>query len=498
MNLKSSKTALRNWASTSLFLVFSVNLLIRSWHCSEWLPNGDEPFSLYFAQWSFQGISSVLMNGNNPPVYEWMLHLLQHWDGFNWQEARWLSAILVSIGATALWGASLKMQNWGAMLSACLFLASAQVMSASHLIRGYALEIGLTCLLLWCTENLVTQDVDDKRRPPNQHLWMVWALLIVLMPWVHFYGWLLIFPAILRTNVRRNWKPLLLASLGLTPLIFHTLNRFASTLEAGVALDQPHGYPMLRDMFVVLNGNPTLAILALLTCIGSLFLSLKKGLGSQLVWLIPLALYGIGSSYTPMHAPRYIALFAPYWCHFLGQNLASLIQHTSLQFKRRGLSLPIGTALGLLCSGFILWQIQPHPPVYGPLNDADKVVPRHASVAYIVAPKYCDLPFARILKPEVFERSAFHEERWSKNDGISPTDALHADLLESGVQVLDVGAQEIQLATELLQADTLCLCDCGLWRYPNANIPNIIMKSHPREVFLFQDNSIQLKCYSRD
>ena len=494
----SSKSVSRNWAVISLLLVFGVNLLIRSWHCREWIPNGDEPFSLYFAQWSLQGISSVLMNGNNPPVYEWMLHLLQYWDGFNWQRARWMSAILVSIGAMALWGASLKKQNWGAMLSACLFLASTQVMNASHLIRAYALEISLTCLLLWFTETLVSQDADEKRRPTNRNLWMGWILLVVLVPWVHFYGWLLILPAILRLDFRKNWKPFLLAGLGLTPLIFHTVNRFVSTLEIGVALDQPHGWSMLQDIFVLLNGNSTLAILALASCMASLFLSLRKGLGSNLVWLTPLALYGIGSLCTPMHAPRYIALFAPYWCHFLGQNLASLIQHPSLQLKRWGASISTGTFLGLLCSGLILWQIQPHPPVYGPLNDADKVVPRHASVAYIVAPKYCDLPFARILKPEVFERSAFHEERWSKNDGISPTDALHADLLESGVQVLDVGAQEIQLATELLQADTLCLCDCGLWRYPNANIPDMILKSHPREVFLFQDNSIQLKCFSRN
>lgn len=167
------------------------------------------------------------MNGNNPPVYEWMLHLLQHWDGFEWQEARLLSAVFVSTGAAALWGAGLHKQNWGATLSACLFLASTQVMSASHLIRAYALEIGLTCLLLWCTEALATRDVDDKRDTPNQHLWMVWALLVVLIPWVHFYGWLLVFPAILRMILKRNWKPILLASLGLTPFMFHTLKRFA-------------------------------------------------------------------------------------------------------------------------------------------------------------------------------------------------------------------------------------------------------------------------------
>ncbi|MGB1076332.1 MAG: hypothetical protein ACPGYK_09110 [Flavobacteriales bacterium] len=497
MNLKSIKSASYNWAATSLALVFGVNLLIRSWHCTEWIPNGDEPFSLYFAQWSFEGISSVLMNGNNPPVYEWVLHLLQHWNGFNWQRARWISAIWVSIGAMALWGASLKKQGWGAMFSACLFLASTQVMSASHLIRAYALEIGLICLLLWCTETLVTQDDDEKRRPQNRYLGLAWALLVVLVPWVHFYGWLLIIPAILRLDFRKNWKPILLAGLGLAPLILHTANRLASTLDTGVALDQPNGYPMLRDIFLVLNGSSTLTILALVTCIGSLFLSLRKGWGSNPVWLSPLALYGIGSLCTPMYAPRYVALFAPYWCHFLGQSLAFLIQHTSIPFKLRGVSLSTGTMLGLYCSGFILWQTQPQTPVYAPLNNAVKVVPRTTSVAYILAPQYCDLPFARILRPEVFERGALHEKRWSKGDDMNPIDALHADLIESGVQVINAGGQEVQIAEKLLQADTLCLCDCGLWRYPKANIPDIIMDSHPREVFDFQDNSIRLKCFSR-
>ena len=154
--------------------------------------------------------------------------------------------------------------------------------------------------------------------------------------------------------------------------------------------------------------------------------------------------------------------------------------------------------LGLFCSGFVVWHAPPQPPIYGPMNGADQVIPRDPSVAYLVAPKYCDLPFARILRPEVFERSALHEERWSKTQDSSPTDALHVDLLESGVQVINAGGQEIQIAENLLQADTLCLCDCGLWRYPKVNIPDVMMESHPREVFVFQDNSIHLKCFARD
>lgn len=498
MTVQSGAERQRNWsrlAITGGLSVFLLNVVIRGWHCSDWIPNGDEPFSLYFSQWSWKGISEVLMQGNNPPTFEWVVRFLQETLHLTWKSLRWTSVVGVSLGAAFLWAASSKHSTRVGLFTASLFLASTHVMKASHLIRAYALEIGLVSGLLWLTIHVSRQR--HAAAASNPWRWALWIALILAIPWVHFYGWLLVVPAFVWVLRAKKWVPAILAMLGLLPLGIHTVHRFLATMESGVALASNRGWKTLLDVFVQLNGNGFVAGLTLAVVVAALTLTSREKLKRDGVWLLPLALYAGGSLLTPMHAPRYIALFVPYWCHFVGTSLHVLLTEGSLKDRKLRGSVSWTSALFYLLLAAATLQVRPKTEVFGPMNAASEEIDTLPSASFVVSPRYCDLPFASILRPHVFQRGLAHEEMWIDAPTSSPKDPLHLELLDSGVQVWDVGEPDAELLPQVLTADTLCLCDCGLWQYPKANILDVIRDEFPNEVSHFQDQSIHIRCFAR-
>ncbi|MDA0945778.1 MAG: hypothetical protein O2791_01920 [Bacteroidetes bacterium] len=475
--------------------VMLLNVVVRGWHCSDWIPNGDEPFSLYFSQWSWKGISEVLMQGNNPPTFEWLVRFFQETLHLDWQSLRWTSVLGASLGAAFLWAASSKHSTRVGLLTASLFLASTHVMKASHLIRAYALEIGLVSGLLWLTIHLSRQ-----RHIPaasNAWRWGLWIALILAIPWVHFYGWLLVVPAFIWVLRAQKWIPAILAMVGLLPLGIHTSHRFLATMESGAALESNRGLGTLLDVFVHLNGNGLVAGLTLAVVLAAIAQTSTEKLKRDGVWLLPLALYAGGSLLTPMHAPRYIALFVPYWCHFMGTSFHVLLTEGSLKDRKLRGSVSWAFALFYLFLATVTSQVRPKTEVYGPMNAASEEVAKHPSATFVVSPRYCDLPFAGILRPHVFHRGLAHEAMWMDAPTSSPKDPLHLELLDSGVQVWDVSQPDAVLLPQVLTTDTLCLCDCGLWQHPKANILEVILDEFPNEVSHFQDLSIHIRCFTR-
>ena len=64
---------LKNSNFSLLFLLFTASIL-RFWYIDKTSIGGDECFSLFISQYNISDIIKILSTGDNPPIWEIMLH----------------------------------------------------------------------------------------------------------------------------------------------------------------------------------------------------------------------------------------------------------------------------------------------------------------------------------------------------------------------------------------------------------------------------------------
>jgi len=123
----------------------------------------DECFSIYHAQMSPSLILHHLSSGNNPPLYEWILHDWMGWFGDSALAVRWLSAIFSSITTALMYILGTQISAQGnhpqqesgnariGLLAALLFLSSNYTTFLAHEARTYNLTLllGVACTMLF-------------------------------------------------------------------------------------------------------------------------------------------------------------------------------------------------------------------------------------------------------------------------------------------------------------------------------------------------------------
>ncbi len=126
-------------------LVFTINFILKVLYIADQPLGGDEPFSIYMSQMSVGAIIEQLFSGNNPPLYEIILHYWIKCFGLHVFSVRILSVIASSLTAVFIYKIGKHFfNNQVAIIASFLFLFSNYHIFFSHEARCYSLFSLLT------------------------------------------------------------------------------------------------------------------------------------------------------------------------------------------------------------------------------------------------------------------------------------------------------------------------------------------------------------------
>jgi hypothetical protein len=308
----------------------------------------DECFSIYHAQMSPSLIYTHLSTGNNPPLYEWILHYWMLWFGDSAFAVRFLSLIFSSLTTALIFvlGTQIASGNGGikentgnpriGVIASILFLASNYSTFLAHEARTYNLTLFLGVL---STILLVTAIRSGKMKH-----FLVYGIIGGLLCLSHFFGiWILLahgsFWLLWNKESRPALKSMIWAVLGFgiafgwyIPNLWY---RFVDSASQGTWVNPaPWDAPYLT-LWKYLN-TPIATISAISLLIYLPFYLFKNKANSSIryqilvFWIFALPFFGqwllsLDHAFSiPMFTERYASITLPFLCLSLSVSILGL------------------------------------------------------------------------------------------------------------------------------------------------------------------------------
>ncbi len=168
-------------------LVFLVNFILKLLYITAQPLSGDEPFSVYISQMDVGAISEQLFAGNNPPLYEIILHYWVKSFGIGVFSVRVLSVLVSSLTAVFIYKIGQRFFNMQtAVVASILFLFSNYHIFFSHEARCYGFFALFTAVSFYYFLKLLFQR--------HTKLDIVYYILAnTLMMYLHYFSaWVLV------------------------------------------------------------------------------------------------------------------------------------------------------------------------------------------------------------------------------------------------------------------------------------------------------------------
>lgn len=138
-----------------LFLLFTATIL-RFWYIDKTSIGGDECFSLFISQYNIRDIINILSTGDNPPIWEIMLHYWCMFFGNKELSIRLLALIFNVLTIIPIYKIGEKFfGNKNAFLASLLFVLSSFSLFLSHEARVYSLVGFLSTCSMWMFLNFI-------------------------------------------------------------------------------------------------------------------------------------------------------------------------------------------------------------------------------------------------------------------------------------------------------------------------------------------------------
>ena len=236
-----------------------LNLVLKGWHCGSPSVNLDESFSLFHAQMPPANIVGELLKGNNPPLWELLLHAWIGVFGVGEFSARFLPTLFSSLAVFFIHRIGMEHQGIRqATLASALYTLSNYHMVFAHEARVYPLLVLLTSASFYAFQR-------NMHEPAQGRWWVAWVVTNVALLYSHYFGlFVLVSQALLwlvngklRRNAMRQW----LVSVGVLvvaylPLVVVVVRRFwASASEGTWIAPVRHLNPLKMVVTTLSNGH---------------------------------------------------------------------------------------------------------------------------------------------------------------------------------------------------------------------------------------------------
>lgn len=149
--------------------------------------SGDEPFTVYHSQFSIVTIIRELSQGNNPPLFEIILHIWGSIMGISEKSVRLLPSLFSSVTVFYIYKILQKHLNVRvALIASFLFIFSNYQMYFAHEARVYSLFMMLASISMYAFITLLHD-------PQKKYFPLIYIAANVLMIYGHFLAFFIIF-----------------------------------------------------------------------------------------------------------------------------------------------------------------------------------------------------------------------------------------------------------------------------------------------------------------
>ncbi len=164
------------------FCLLFLNFILKLWHLDSQSIANDEPFSIFVAQMNVSAIISELSLGNNPPLFEIMLHFWVKIFGISPFSVRFLPFLFSVATVVIIYKLGRSFFNFQvALLASLIFSFSNYHLFFAHETRVYSFLTLMTCISMYSFFKIVNNYGNHKD-------WIILVFANLLLCYSHYFG----------------------------------------------------------------------------------------------------------------------------------------------------------------------------------------------------------------------------------------------------------------------------------------------------------------------
>ena len=451
---------------TPVFLII-LNLILKTIFISSNSVGGDEPFSIYHAQLDVSSIIHQLSFGNNPPLYEIILHFWIELFGITELSVRLPSLIFSSVTVLFIYKIGKEYFTYQtALITSLLFSFSNYHLAFSHEARVYCLFALLTAMSMYLFLIICNKQQDFK-------YYLLLLTINVLLLYSHYFGFYVIIIQTISVAFINDIRNKILGKyivyiLGLILLYIPNLHilitRFLEASMHGTWVKSPNGFESIYNMLWQFSNKPVATVIAISILLVALVkLIIKKDIKNIptsnkiiLMWfLFPFLFMFIISYWIPMFLDRYL-IFVSLAFYFVLSLCSSYI----ISQRKYKLILP-----GILV---ILFAVTFNPNVDNKRHVKETVEKvkelKDSRTNVLICPQHFIYDFTYYFSSEIFKET----------DNENPSYKISENLLKQNIFIIN-DINEVNLSN----CDKIIFLDAASqFSFPENNILKTLEKSY--------------------